>query len=94
MSDFQLTPQEGTVLKTFHKTLREKRLAYRIHAIILLGTGWSVADVAQAFFVDETTIYHWHEKYQSGGKDELRTLCYKGKGDPSFSVTVHGFPVV
>jgi len=42
-------------------------------------SGWSVAEVADVLFIDETTVYHWHEKYQSGGKDGLLTLCDKGK---------------
>jgi transposase len=79
MSDFQLTPKEVVALKAFHKTLRDKRLADRIKAIISLGTGWSVSEVAQILLYDETTVYNWLEKYQSGGKEELLTLCYKGK---------------
>ena len=79
MSDFQLTSREIAALKTFHRTLRDRRLADRIKAIVLLGSGWSVSEVAQILLYDETTIYHWLEKYQQGGKDELLSLCYKGK---------------
>jgi transposase len=79
MLDFQLTPKQIAVLKATHRTLRDKRLAYRINALVLLGTGWSVSEVAQVLLYDETTVYNWREKYQSGGKDELITLCYTGK---------------
>jgi transposase len=79
MNDFQLTPAQIAALKTTHRTLRDKRLAYRVNAIILLGTGRSVSEVAEVLLVDETTIYNWLEKYQHGGNDELLTLCYTGK---------------
>jgi transposase len=86
MSDFQQTSKEIAALSTFHRTLRDRRLADRIKAIISLGTGWSVSEVAQILLYDETTIYNWIEKYQSGGKEELLTLCYKGK---ACSLTEH-----
>ena len=79
MDNFQLSPVEIATLKTFHRTLRDRRLADRIKAVVLLGSGWSVAEVAQALLIDESTVYHWLEKYQHGGKDALLTLCYSGK---------------
>jgi transposase len=79
MTDFQLTDKEIAALRVLHKTQRDRRLADRIKALVLLGTGWSVAEVAQALLVDETTIYNWSEKYQHGGKEELLTLYYEGK---------------
>ena len=53
--------------------------AYRVNAIILLGRGWTVVQVAEALLVDEKTIRIWHEKYVHGGEDELLTLFYVGK---------------
>ena len=47
MDVFQLTTQEVAALKKKHKEQRDKRLAYRLHAIILLGTGWSSPQVAE-----------------------------------------------
>jgi transposase len=79
MDDFQLTPKQITALKALHKAQRDKRFAYRLNAIILLGTGWSVAEVAQVLLVDETTVYNWLEKYQQGGEKELLALHYSGK---------------
>ena len=79
MDSFRLTTKQVATLRTLHHSLRDKRLAYRVNAIILLGSGWSVAEVAQALLVDETTLYLWLEKYQHGGKDELLALHYQGK---------------
>ena len=79
MDDFQLTAKQIAALRVTHKTLRDRRLADRVKAIVLLGTGWSASEVAQALLIDEKTVYNWLEKYQQGGKDELLTLCYSGK---------------
>jgi transposase len=79
MNNFQLTPVEIAAFRTIHKTLRDRRLADRIKAIVLLNNNWSVAEVAQVLLVDEKTIYNWIEKYQQGGKEELLTFFYKGK---------------
>ena len=79
MDGFRLTAKQVVALRTLHRSFRDKRLAYRVNAIILLGSGWSVAEVAQALLVDETTLYLWLEKYQHGGKDELLALHYQGK---------------
>jgi transposase len=62
-----------------HKAQRDRRFAYRLNAIILLGSGWTVAQVAEALLVDEKTIYLWLEKYQEGGTKLLLTLNYEGK---------------
>jgi len=86
MDDFQLTSDQISSLRVLHKTLRDKRLAYRVNAVVLLGKGWSVADVAQALLVDEKTVRLWFEKYQQGGEEKLLTLFYQGKA-PSLNAT-------
>jgi len=79
MPDIRLTDTELAVLKAEHRKQRDRKKADRIKAIVLFGSGWSVTEVAQALLIDETTVYHWVEKYQSGGKEELLTLYYTGK---------------
>jgi transposase len=79
MDDFRLTPGQIAKLKKEHRRQRDKRLAYRLHATILLGSGWSVAEVANALFIDETTVRNWLANYRDGGKDALLELHYQGK---------------
>ena len=79
VDNFQLSPTQIAALKVLHKAQRYRRFADRLKAIIHLGTGWSVAAVAEALLVDEKTIYLWLEKYEQGGTDELLTLHYQGK---------------
>jgi len=84
MDEFQLTKDQIALLRSLHRTLRDKRLAYRVNAVILLGSGWTAAQVAQALLVDETTVRNWFQKYQQGGKDELLSMNYQGK-EPSLT---------
>ena len=79
MDDFQLTSKQITSLKTLHRLQRDRKIADRVKAVVLLGSGWSVANVAEALLVDETTVRFWWEKYEHGGDKELTTLCYTGK---------------
>ena len=58
---------------------RDRRFADRIKAIVLLGNGWSVSEVAQALLIDEKTVRNWCDIYQQGGTDALFTLHYEGK---------------
>jgi transposase len=79
MDNFQLTSDQIIAFRSLHRKQRDRKKADRLKAIILLGSGWSVAEVAEALLLDEKTIYHWLEKYQHGGTDGLLTLCYTGK---------------
>ena len=79
MEGFQLTTRQIASLKALHRTLRDRKQAYRVNAIVLLGTNWSVAHVAEALLVDEKTVRLWHEKYVHGGENELIAFCYQGK---------------
>jgi len=56
MDDFQLTFQQITSLKALHRLQRDRRFADRIKAVVLLGSGWTVTQVAEVLLVDEKTI--------------------------------------
>ena len=84
MDDFRLPDKQIAALKVLHRAQRDKRFAYRLNAIILLGSGWSFEQVAQALLIDEKTIRNWYDTYKTGGTDELLTLHYQGKA-PSLS---------
>jgi hypothetical protein len=40
-------------LKQFHKTLKQKHEADRINAVVLLGSGWTPAQVAEVLLISE-----------------------------------------
>jgi transposase len=79
MGVFRLTDKQLSSLRALHKKQRDRMKADRVKAVVLLGSGWSVADVAQALLIDETTVRNWYDKYQAGGTDALLVLNYQGK---------------
>ena len=56
MDDFRLTARQIGKLRELHRKQRDRRLADRLKAIVLLGSDWSVAEVAQALLVDEKSV--------------------------------------
>ncbi len=80
MKGFHLTAEELLTLRVAHKHFRNKNaaLAYRINAIILLGSGWSQAEVAEALLLDEDTLSSYVQKYREGGVSKLIETNYLG----------------
>jgi transposase len=58
--------------------VRELREAYRINAVILLGQGRTVADVADALLLDPDTARSYFKRYKDGGGEELLRMSYVG----------------
>jgi transposase len=78
MKGFSLTPEDVEELRSAHRSVRDKRHAYRINAIILLGTGWTEQEVSDALLLDPDTLRRNVSRYQSGGVDQLLMLEYRG----------------
>ncbi len=79
MENFKLTSKQITSLKALHKLQRDRKSADRVKAVVLLGTGWSVAQVSEVLLVDEQTIRNWFEKYRTGGDAELLAMHCEGR---------------
>lgn len=79
MNGFKLTPKQVDHLKRMHKKQRDRRMAYRINAIILLGTGWTLSQVSEALLLDTETLRTYVKKYREGKIDEVLELHYKGR---------------
>ena len=65
-------------LEKFHRSLRDKRQADRVKAVIALSKGWSAAQVAEILLFDEKTSRHYFERYQQGGLQTLLDDNYSG----------------
>jgi transposase len=78
MKSKRLNDRQLDDLKRLHRTARDKRKADRIKAIVLLGKGWTEADVAEALLVDRKTIATWFSRYIHGGADKLLQDDYRG----------------
>ncbi len=85
MKDFQLTQEEQSLLKKAHKSEHYKRSAYKINAVILLGTGWTLEKVKTALLLDDETLRGYVKKFRDGGLQELLKVEYKGS-EPYLSV--------
>ena len=64
MKGFHLKQSELNALHKAHKEERNKRYAYRIHAVILLGTGYTLRKVKEALFLDEETLRAYVSNYR------------------------------
>jgi hypothetical protein len=78
MRDFDLTSEEIQELRVAHKCAKHKRDAYKINAVILLGTGWLLSEVVSALLLDDETLRKYVENYKSGGLEKLLKNNYKG----------------
>ena len=73
MDGFRLTVEKMRSLRALHRSRRDRRLADLVKAVVLLGTGWTVTDTAEALLLDEDTIRSYRQAYQQGGVDPLLT---------------------
>ena len=58
-------------MRVVHRTCLDKRTAYRINAILLLGCGWTLEEVATALLIDEKTLRSYVKRYKTGGVKQL-----------------------
>ena len=78
MLDFRLDKQELAELRAAHRRALNVREAYRINAVILLGNGRTVADVADALLFDPDTVRTYFKRYKKGGLEALLRMNYVG----------------
>ena len=69
MRDYTLSKEKTAELKQLHRSLRDKRQADRVKAVIALSEGWSAAEVAKILLFDEKTSRVYFDRYQQGGID-------------------------
>jgi transposase len=79
MQNFELTVEEVGLLRSLHRGTKDRRFADRIKAVILLGTGWTVAETAEALLLDEDTVSKYVQLYRQGGTDLLLKMSYQGR---------------
>jgi transposase len=78
MIDYQLTEAQLRELRLAHRQAGNKREAYRINAVILLGSGWTAEQVAQALLIDPNTARDYFKRYRRGGIPLLRQVAFRG----------------
>ena len=82
MKGFVLSTEQLSELKIAHRKAKRSNAhaAYKINAVILLGTGWTLTQVKQALLLDEETLRSYVKKYREKGierpiiRDALQAL--------------------
>jgi len=73
-----LTDEQITVLRQAHKTIRDKKVADRIKAILSLNAGFSYSQIATILLLDEVTLRRYVQKFQEKGIDGVLEYRYTG----------------
>ena len=79
MKNFVLNEKQVNELRAAHRAERNRHSAYKINAVILLGTGWKLKNVKQALLLDDETLRSYVEKYEAGGIKSLLHHNYPGR---------------
>ena len=80
----ELTKKERTELRELHRQESCRRFADRIKAVLLLDSGWSYAQIAEGFLLDDQTIRNYEKTFFEKGIWGLLKTGYKG-GEPKLT---------
>lgn len=78
MKDYTLSREKIAELEKLHRSVRDKRQADRVKAVIALSKGWSAAQIAEILLFDEKTSRHYFDRYQKSGLEALLNDNYHG----------------
>jgi transposase len=84
MKDYTLSKEQIAELEALHRSLRDKRQADRVKAVIALSKGWPAVQIAEILLFDEKTSRNYFERYQQGGISALLEDHYPG-ADPKLA---------
>jgi len=73
--NFLSAADRADLVKIVRDGLEEHRIVRRANAILLLDKGWSYAEVAEALFLDDSTIRIWLKEFQEGGVEAIVSRC-------------------
>ena len=82
MLKFELSAEEIQELHAAHREAKRNQdvaSAYKIHAIILLGSGMSSEEVSEVLFLHIDTLGNYVQKYKEGGVSNLCKTNYCGR---------------
>jgi hypothetical protein len=95
MRDCTLSKEKRAELERIHRSLRDKRQADRVKAVITLAKGWSAAAIAEGLLLDEKTFRHYFERYQQGGSQALLDdTCLASTIITQFKKPLAGIPAI
>ena len=81
--DIPLSSEVEKALLHLHRNTKEKKIADRIKAVILLNKGYTQKEIASILMLDEDTITSWVKKFKSSTNIEIwldnNYIAYQGK---------------
>jgi len=77
MGDF-LTEEQVKVLKLTHRTIKDKKLADRIKAVLMVHFGFTFGQISQVLLLDEVTLRRYVEKFKTKSIEGLLECRYSG----------------
>ncbi len=77
--DFNLTDEEIKFLKSFHKKVKDRKIADKVKCVVALAQGFSFEDIANILLIDERTARRYFDTYKKEGLEKLCTLKYYQK---------------
>jgi transposase len=75
---FKLSTEELLFLKKLHRTIKDKKNAYKINALILLAEGFSYDQIEKVLLLDERTVRRYKKIYNDKGINGLIQSNYQG----------------
>src|SRR5271166_3697667 len=76
--NFLSAVDRADLVKIVRDGVEEHRIVRRANAILLLDNGWSYAEIAEALFIDDSTIRTWVKEFQESGVEGLVMFDLKG----------------
>src|SRR3989338_1691476 len=73
-----LTDEQVIILKQAHRTIRDKKLADRIKAVLSLNAGYEYSEIAKILLLDEVTLHRYVKSFKEKGIDGLLECHYTG----------------
>ena len=73
-----LTEEQVTNLKYLHRTIKDKRVADRIKAVLSVNEGYDYGEVAKILLLDEVTLRRYVQQFQKKGIKGLLESRYTG----------------
>lgn len=73
-----LTDEQVKILRQAHRTIKDKKLADRIKAVLSLNAGYEYSHVAKILLLDEITLRRYVEQYREKGINGLLEYQYTG----------------
>lgn len=73
-----LTEEQVRVLRQAHRTIKDKKLADRIKAVLSLNAGFEYSQVAKILLLDEITLRRYVRQHREKGIDGLLECRYAG----------------